>query len=105
MIAAVLAAALALTAIGQVLAIVYLMRMNSNEQSAYLHERRYLISAMLQAQGKSDAALKITAPTPDETLRQTEAMAALEQEIREGAGVFSAENPFGRTEPRKPLGV
>ena len=62
-------------------------------------ERKQLIAAMLQANGKVDAARRLT--HAEEHTKAKEAI-KMQKEIMENGGAFSANNPFGNT---KPVGI
>jgi len=63
-------------------------------------ERKSLIAAMLQSNGKGDAARRVA--TSPKTRSEVQQAVELQKEIMESGGVFSGSNPFGN---KKPLGL
>ena len=67
-----------------------------------IEHNRSLTAAMLQANGRYDAAQRMAPPPPPPTKKEAQATIEMQKEIIESGGVFSAENPWGN---KKPLGV
>jgi hypothetical protein len=65
-------------------------------------ERRILFSASLEANGKTDAARRASAPTQGEAQASVDQQIKLMAEAKENGGVFSG-NPYAS--PPKPVGI